>query len=171
MVQIWLICHVWNEISTCRTQQPHIVFEFFRIDLLPFVQHVAHLLVYKCCHLLGYSVTLSAYDPTFFRNILSPSRHLIHAGFLLGWFSTLKIEVIHSSKTFVHIWSTWHFIPEDGNIHNYCCENLKFCISVYSFHFPYMPMLQAKFMYVYIYIYFRIRITCHICMTFIIASM
>jgi hypothetical protein len=22
-------------------------------------------------------------------------------------------------------WTTWHFIPEDGTLHNHCCENLE----------------------------------------------
>jgi hypothetical protein len=30
------------------------------------------------------------------------------AGFLHGWFFTLKMEVICYSKTSVHIWTTWH---------------------------------------------------------------
>jgi hypothetical protein len=34
----------------------------------------------------------------------------------------MKIEVMRSSRTSVHI---WHYIPENGNIHNYCCGNLK----------------------------------------------
>jgi hypothetical protein len=30
-----------------------------------------------------------------------------------------------SSETSVHIRTTRHYIPDDGNIHNYRCENLK----------------------------------------------
>jgi hypothetical protein len=56
-------------------------------------------------------------------NIL-PS-HLLRAAFLLCWFPTLKMEVIPSSETSIHIQTTRQYIPEDGNIHNYGCENLK----------------------------------------------
>jgi hypothetical protein len=45
--------------------------------------------------------------------------HVENAGFLFGWFSTLKMEVICSSKTLLHIQTTWYYIPEDGNIHLY----------------------------------------------------
>jgi hypothetical protein len=36
-----------------------------------------------------------------------------------------KIEMVRSYKTSVHIWTTRRYIPEDGNIHDYRCENLK----------------------------------------------
>jgi hypothetical protein len=47
-----------------------------------------------------------------------------------GWFKKTGIcerpeEVICSSEMSVHIQTTQHYIPEDGNIHNYCCENFK----------------------------------------------
>jgi hypothetical protein len=42
--------------------------------------------------------------------------HLLKAGFLLGYFSTLKMQVIQTSETSVHIRTTWNYIPEDGNI-------------------------------------------------------
>jgi hypothetical protein len=45
--------------------------------------------------------------------------------FLFHWFYTLKTEAIHSSETLVHIRTARHYISEDGNIHNYRCENLK----------------------------------------------
>jgi hypothetical protein len=41
--------------------------------------------------------------------------YLLHAGFLLGWFSTLKMEMIVSSEMSVHIRTTRRYIPEDGN--------------------------------------------------------
>jgi hypothetical protein len=50
--------------------------------------------------------------------------HLL-SSFLIGCFLTLKMEVIRSSETSVHIRTTRCYIPEDGNFHNYCCENLK----------------------------------------------
>jgi hypothetical protein len=44
------------------------------------------------------------------------ARHLLHAGVFLGWFSTLKKEVIRSSETSVYKRTTRRSIPEDGNI-------------------------------------------------------
>jgi hypothetical protein len=55
--------------------------------------------------------------------------HLLHADILLGWFSTLKIEVIISSETLVHTQTPRRYISDDGNIHNYRRENLKSHIS------------------------------------------
>jgi hypothetical protein len=37
----------------------------------------------------------------------------------------LKVEVIYSSETSVHKWTTRRCIPEDDKIHNCRCENLK----------------------------------------------
>jgi hypothetical protein len=39
-------------------------------------------------------------------------------GLLLGWFSTLKVEVICSSETSVNVRTAWRYIPEYGNIRN-----------------------------------------------------
>jgi hypothetical protein len=36
------------------------------------------------------------------------------------------MKVICSYETSVNVWSTRFHIPEDGNIHNYRCGNLKF---------------------------------------------
>jgi hypothetical protein len=53
------------------------------------------------------------------------ARHLLHADLLLGWFSTLKMEVIRCFETSVHIRTTRRCdIPED-DVHNYRFENLK----------------------------------------------
>jgi hypothetical protein len=35
------------------------------------------------------------------------------------------MEVICSSETLVHIWTTRRYIAEDGTIHKYGCENLR----------------------------------------------
>jgi hypothetical protein len=43
--------------------------------------------------------------------------------------STLKIEVIGSSETLVHIRTTLWYIPEDGKLHTCCWKNIKFCIT------------------------------------------
>jgi hypothetical protein len=51
--------------------------------------------------------------------------HGMRASFLLGWFSTLKMEVISFSETSGHIRTTRRYIPEEGNINNYRCKNLK----------------------------------------------
>jgi hypothetical protein len=39
------------------------------------------------------------------------------AGSLLGRFSALKMEVIHSSETSVDVQNTRRYIPEEGNIY------------------------------------------------------
>jgi hypothetical protein len=41
------------------------------------------------------------------------AKHMLHAGFLLGRFQTLKTEVIRSYETSVHFWC---YIPENDNI-------------------------------------------------------
>jgi hypothetical protein len=58
----------------------------------------------------------SVWQTTFLINVLPI--HLLHAGFLLDWFSTLKTEVILSSETSVRIWTSRSYIPEDGNIYH-----------------------------------------------------
>jgi hypothetical protein len=43
-----------------------------------------------------------------------------------AYFSTLKMEAIRSSETSVDSQrTTWRYIPEDGTVLNYRCENLK----------------------------------------------
>jgi hypothetical protein len=32
-----------------------------------------------------------------------------------------------------HLWTTWHYILEDGKFHNYHCENLKSYIGIICF--------------------------------------
>jgi hypothetical protein len=52
-----------------------------------------------CCHLLGYNDVQSACEPTFRRNVspspswskINQTRNLVHSGFLLCWFSSLKM--------------------------------------------------------------------------------
>jgi hypothetical protein len=53
----------------------------------------------------------------FRRNICLPSSGSKHAGFFFGWFSTLKMKVMLSSKTSFHIHSTLSYNPEDSNFH------------------------------------------------------
>jgi hypothetical protein len=48
-----------------------------------------------------------------------------HAGSSLADFSTLKMEVIHSSETLIYTRSTRRHIPEDGILHSHRRENLK----------------------------------------------
>jgi hypothetical protein len=43
--------------------------------------------------------------------------NLLQAGFLIGWFSSMKMEMIYSSETSFHIWTTRRYIPEDGSVH------------------------------------------------------
>jgi hypothetical protein len=40
------------------------------------------------------------------------------------------MEAISSSETSVHTRCTQRHIPEDGILHSYCCENLKFYMKV-----------------------------------------
>jgi hypothetical protein len=58
---------------------------------------------------------------------------MLQASFLLDWFSTLKAQVIRSAETSVDM-TTKRCIPEDGNIHNYRCENLESYIRVSYVH-------------------------------------
>jgi hypothetical protein len=67
------------------------------------------------------------------------SSHLLHVGFLLGWFSTLKMDVILSSETSVHIRTTLRYIIEDGN----SCENLKSYFYYYYYHYYYVEILMG----------------------------
>jgi hypothetical protein len=57
-------------------------------------------------------------------NIILPN-HLMRAGFLLGKSSILNMEAIFLSETSVNVQSTRCHIPDDGNILNYSCENIK----------------------------------------------
>jgi hypothetical protein len=45
-------------------------------------------------------------------------RHLLYTRFLLGLFSTLKMDVILFSETSVHIQTARNYVPEDGIIEN-----------------------------------------------------
>jgi hypothetical protein len=61
---------------------------------------------YERCHLLGYGAIQSVCEPTFggtYHCVVSGwlGRHLLHARFLLGRFTSLKIETIDSSETWV----------------------------------------------------------------------
>jgi hypothetical protein len=47
-----------------------------------------------------------------------------HADSSLADFSSLKMEVIYSSETLVHI-DTWRHIPEDGILHSHRHDNLE----------------------------------------------
>jgi hypothetical protein len=38
----------------------------------------------------------------------------LHTGFLLSWFSTLKVEVIRSSETSAQIWTSRLYIPDEA---------------------------------------------------------
>jgi hypothetical protein len=51
--------------------------------------------------------------------------HMLHAGFLLGRFSTLTLEMMCSSETSVHIWTAGSYIPKDGITHNLRFESFK----------------------------------------------
>jgi hypothetical protein len=59
----------------------------------------------------------------------------VHADSLLADFSTLKMEVIHSSEKSVLTRPTRRHIPEDGILHSHRCENLKSYTLIYLFDF------------------------------------
>jgi hypothetical protein len=65
----------------------------------------------ESCHLLGYNAVQNSLQPPAAVWFLVP----------LSFF-TLKTEMIRSSETWVHIRTRRRYIPEDGNINNYCCE-------------------------------------------------
>jgi hypothetical protein len=65
-------------------------------------------------------------------NLLGLPSHPPEAGFLLSWFSTLKMEVIPSSETSVNIRTTQSYIPEDGNILTRFVLNLLHWMAYYS---------------------------------------
>jgi hypothetical protein len=69
-----------------------------------------------------------------FWDIAPRPSHLLHSGFLLGWFSNLKMEVIRSSETSVYIRATQRYIPEDGNIQegSRLFRNDGTCLSIYT---------------------------------------
>jgi hypothetical protein len=46
----------------------------------------------------------------------------------------------HSSKTSLNMWTTWWYIPEDGNINNYRCVNLKPYAVEDTSHLQYPPV-------------------------------
>jgi hypothetical protein len=56
------------------------------------------------------------------------ARQPLQADFLLGWFFILKMGVICSSETSVHIQTTWLYIP-GGNVQNICCVKSKVNLS------------------------------------------
>jgi hypothetical protein len=80
--------------------------------------------LHEFCHLLGHSAVLYVRVETFRKNVSPTSSGsrinraiVLHAGFLLGWFSTLKMEVLRSPETF-HIRTTRRYTSQDGNFHN-----------------------------------------------------
>jgi hypothetical protein len=55
-------------------------------------------------------------------------------------FRPLKMEIIRSSETSVHIGTTWCYIPGYRNFCNYRCENLKSYMTEIVF-MPYLPVI------------------------------
>jgi hypothetical protein len=111
---------------------------WFRRKLLPFLNmqilvyrvRSPHWSSYEYWHLLGHSAVYSYVNRRFGechlhlqgRNSAKQETSVLQ----VARSSTLKMDVIRSSETSDHIRTTWRYIPEDGNIHNYLCENLKF---------------------------------------------
>jgi hypothetical protein len=84
----------------------------------------------------------SAEGPDQETSVQSLPNHLLHTGFLLGWFSPLKMETIHSSETSAYMRTTRRCIPEDGDIRNYFCENVRSCSSNRSLIFSVRSYLK-----------------------------
>jgi hypothetical protein len=58
---------------------------------------------------------------------VSQGRNWHEAGDMI-YTSALKLEATCSSKMLVDFqWTAWHYVLEDGSIHNYCHENLRSC--------------------------------------------
>jgi hypothetical protein len=55
------------------------------------------------------------FEGTYHHHLQSRNRPRKKPGFLLAWFSTLKMGMILSCETLVHILTTKCYIPEDGN--------------------------------------------------------
>jgi hypothetical protein len=71
----------------------------------------------KVCY-IGYLLKATHHCMSAYDWMILPS-HLLHAGFLLNWFPSLKMEVIHSSKTLIHMRATRCHIPYDCNTYSY----------------------------------------------------
>jgi hypothetical protein len=62
-------------------------------------------------------------DQRISRLFLSPALTLVSCS---TYFSNLKMEATCSSETSVDSQrTTWRYIPENGTLQTYCCENLK----------------------------------------------
>jgi hypothetical protein len=67
---------------------------------------------------------------------------LLHAGFLLGYSSTLKMVVMRPPKsrsTYYILYILYVILPEDGSIYKYRCKNLKSHIH-HHIRFPLSPV-------------------------------
>jgi hypothetical protein len=62
-----------------------------------------------------------------FTNILEEcATSILRTTACLAYSSTLRVDVVHSSKTLVNIeQNAWHNIPEDSTLHSHCIKNLK----------------------------------------------
>jgi hypothetical protein len=81
--------------------------------------------------------------------------HLLACCFLAELiFSTLEMEAICSSETSVDTqWTTWHYIPEVGTLHNHCCENLKSYKKRFNSSVPVMLMMMKMLNYSLLFLY------------------
>jgi hypothetical protein len=72
-------------------------------------------------------IVCELWELTFWRHASPPSSGYKIRGRRPTWAGgcRLKMKVIRSSETSVYTRSTWHHIPEDSNLHNHRCENLK----------------------------------------------
>jgi hypothetical protein len=80
---------------------------------------------------LQFSLSIKTWSMILFielkRQVTTKCSHLLHTGFLSGWFSDLKMEVIRSSETSVNVRTTRCYILEDGNIAEGISQNMATC--------------------------------------------
>jgi hypothetical protein len=57
--------------------------------------------------------------------VIAQSSQVLHGGFSLGRFSTLKMEVRSYSEALVYIRTTRLYITDDGNIHIILYQNIS----------------------------------------------
>jgi hypothetical protein len=77
----------------------------------------------NCLHLQGLRISPARYHHESKWEAEPPGFTIVSC---LAYSSTLKMEAICSSETWVYFQrTTWHYVPDDSTHHNHCYENLK----------------------------------------------
>jgi hypothetical protein len=76
---------------------------------------------YECCSVVHVRTDVSEERITFIFRVKNQQSKKQTYSRWLGWFSTLKMEVIPCSETSLHSQNTLRYVPNDSNIHNYRC--------------------------------------------------